>query len=340
MPLLPHADYYYDLTGTNAYVLLNGSPELVRKVVGFFEDNEIKVTGTGASRYPARSGAQYAWFMRVATVQGEKPQPEAVHSLLKKFNPDNHPDFERLQTQTRELQKSLDVLKQKQTEAESRLSVRESELERIRKNNEELSAKQAQIEMTAEERRSQARQLEQEVQLLREERESLKSEVQSSREFVDQFSADFDEREKALNILQQQYESVCAERDSLRQQVSEVSELPDSLGERRTSSAEQLICDMFKGIMPDVEFLKGSIELIATYLADPAVAIQRIRQVVFDKQNGTSVRAAKGWSEMRFSTGQDDSGRIYFRRIKECGYQILVSLKENQEHDIDYLKRQ
>jgi hypothetical protein len=41
-----------------------------------------------------------------------------------------------------------------------------------------------------------------------------------------------------------------------------------------------------------------------------------------------------------YSTGQDESGRLYFRPVDGSGYQVLVSLKEKQNKDTQYLKKQ
>lgn len=339
MPLLPHADYYYDLTGSNAYVLLNGTSELVRSVVAFLEDNHIRCTGTGVSRYPARSGVQYAWFIRVATETGEKPDFDVVHSLFRKFTPADHPNFQRLKFQTEELQRKLEALRNMQAEAALRLSTRENELEQVRKNNEELAAQQARIVFTAEQWKSRSERLQEEVELLREERARLTKEVQDNREYVDQFSVEFDAQEQALKILQQQYESICAERDDLKDRLSEIAKARDLPEQFQPSSTEKLMRQTFESLMPQVEFLKDSIELVATRLADPQSAMERIRQIVIEKQLGDPVRSATSWYEMHFNTGQDDSGRIYYQRIDGGGYRILVSFKENQEQDFRYFRR-
>lgn len=338
MALLPHVDYFYDLTGANAYVLLNGSREVLRSVVSLLEENHIRSTGTGESRYPARTGVQYDWFIRVTAETGEKPQPTTIHSLLKGFSPGNGPDFQKLQSHTRELQKSLDELKKKQLEAAARLSKREAELERVRKKNRELVEEQANIELSAEQLRSQVEQLEIEVSLLREERERLSGEIQQNQEYISEFSADFDAQEHELRVLQQQYESVCAERNNLRLQLSEASRSLDSAEERRPSSAEVLMGETLHSLMPNVEFLKDSVEIIAARLANPQPVLEITRQIVFEKRNGGNVEGAKGWQEIRFNTGQDSSGRIYFKP-GEGQYKILVSFKENQKPDIIYMKK-
>lgn len=340
MALLPHVDYFYDLTGANAYVLLNGSREVLRSVVSLLEENHIRSTGTGESRYPARTGVQYDWFIRVTAGTGEKPLPKTIHTLLQSFNPGNGPDFQKLQSHTRELQKSLDELKKKQVEAAAHLSEHEAELERVRKKNRELLEEQANIELSAEQRKSQVEQLEIEVSLLREERERLSREIQQNQEYIGEFSADFDAQEQELRILQQQYESVCAERNNLRLELSEAKGSSDSAGERRLSSAEVLTAEIFKSLMPDVEFLKDSLEIIAARLANPQPVLEIIRKVVFEKRTSGNVESANGWMEMHFSTGQDDSGRIYFRPEREGRYKILVSFKENQKPDIAYIKKQ
>jgi hypothetical protein len=51
-----------------------------------------------------------------------------------------------------------------------------------------------------------------------------------------------------------------------------------------------------------------------------------------------SVRGKVGWLTAHFSTGQDDDGRIYFRKDKDGQkWGILISRKNSQDRDIDNL---
>lgn len=345
MPLLPHVDYFYDLTtGYNAYVLLNGSPDLVRKVIQFLEDNHLRSTGSGPSRYPARSGAQYDWFIRVETSEGEKPEPAIVHPLLRKFDAEEDQKFrdevKKLQSQTTELQRLLGALKRSQEEAASRLAEREAELARMREKNQLLAEKQVSMKMTVAEWQMRAEQLQAENALLEEQNERLKHDVKDANNFVDEFSTEFDRQKQRFAILQAQYDSACAERDLVKSRLSELSEANPPETDCFSLSTVQLMRETFSSLLPNVEFLKDSVDLIAARLENPQPVINIIRQIVFEKQKGTDVEAAKGWQEMRFRTGQDRSGRIYFKPFGKGAYKILVSFKENQKHDINYMKKQ
>lgn len=345
MPLLPHVDYFYDLTtGYNAYVLLNGSPDLVRKVIRFLEDRQIRSTGTGPSRYPARSGAQYDWFIRVETSGGEKPEPAIIHPLLNNFDSDEDQKFrnevKRLQSQTSELEGLLGTLKQSQAEAASHLAEREEELARMREKNQLLAKKQASTKMTLAEWRTRAEQLQTENTLLEEQSERQKQEISDANNFVDEFSTEFDGQKQQFAVLQAQYDSACAERDQVKSRLAELSKARTPVTDFSSWSGLDLMRETLCSVFPNVEFVKDSIEIVAARLAEPQPVLEIIRQIVYEKRNGKNVEATSDWQEIRFRTGQDHSGRIYFKPFGENSYKILVSFKESQKQDINYMKNQ
>jgi len=345
MPLIPHADYFYDLTtGYSAYVLLNGSSDLVRKVARFLEDHDIRTTGVGPSRYPARSGVQYDWFIRVETLEGQKPQPAIVHSLLQDFDTEEdqkfQTEFKKLQSQTTELQTSLRTLKASQAQAASRLAEREAELARIREQNQSLAKKQASMRMTLEEWRERTEQLQAESALLEEQNERLKQEVEEAQHFVNEFSTEFDDQKQRFAVLQAQYDSVREERDQIKARLSEFREAQIHETDNTPLPTVQMMTEALCGLLPNVTFLKDSIEIIAARLAEPRPVLETIHQIVYKKRNGKNVEAATDWQELHFRTGQDHSGRIYFKPFGEDQYKILVSFKESQKQDINYIKNQ
>jgi len=104
-----------------------------------------------------------------------------------------------------------------------------------------------------------------------------------------------------------------------------------------TSALQRLVSSVF----PNVTFLRGSWDVLATEIQQPGNVLRDLFQIAFS-QNGIAaapVRGAPGWKEIHFSTGQRDDGRLYFRR---SGGQIeaLVSFKREQERDIQYLDKQ
>lgn len=343
---MPHVDYYYDLTGTYAYVLLNGPDERVQKVIQFLQGHDIRVTGHGKSNYPARSGRQYDWYVRVTTDGGAKPEIKTVHSLLKMFQTDDHLAVEQRPDQTRERQRMLGEQKQKQEELQQRLSKTEQELERKQREYEVLAARHAQTKDHADEAQRQAEEKAQQVSLLIEELGEEKKKLEDEISFSSTFATQFDEMLHDKNSLEQQYVSKCAEVDDLRAQLSEARERLEaqSTGEvtdKRAFSSERMMTDVLEAIYPEVKFLRDSIDALIT-LPDSKDALLKVRQIITNSDVGKikKIQAAGDWWEVYYSTGQDESGRLYFRPVDGSGYQVLVSLKEKQNKDTQYLKKQ
>jgi hypothetical protein len=343
---MPHVDYYYDLTGTYAYVLLNGPDERVQKVIQFLQGHDIRVTGHGKSNYPARSGRQYDWYVRVTTDGGAKPEIKTVHSLLKTFQTDDHLAVEQRPDQAHALQTMLQAQKHKLDEALAHLLRREQELERTRRENEDLAARQAQTKDHADGAQRQAESLAVRVRQLEEAYAQAKEDLQKQVNFVSGFVSDFDALREENKNLNNEISIERAKADKLKEALSEAREALEAPGtgevtDKRAFSSERMMKDVLEAIYPEVELLRDSVDTLIT-LDDNKYALQRIRQIVTKSDNLGRIDKLKNsdfW-EVYYSTGQDESGRLYFRPVDGSGYQVLVSLKEKQNKDTQYLKKQ
>jgi regulator of replication initiation timing len=311
MALLPHTDYFYDLTGFSAYILLNGDADLLRRVVDFLQENDIVSTGSGASRYPARSGAQYQWFIRVTDANGAKPDSATVHSLMRSFRDDSQAEqLTNLSAQLEELDKRLKM----QVE-----------------NNRALAAERESLKHTTKQR-------EIEISQLWGELESYERIKRENDEFIAAISEEVDSLKQVNQITSEQLVSTRADNERLIQQLSEGRQVQVSTPE--SSDLPRLMEDyeaFLKALMPNATFMRDSFDIMKR-LADPRPVLERIGQIVVQKQNGDQrVRSAEGWWEMHFNTGQDDNGRIYYR-ISPDRYEILVSFKGSQKQDFVYLR--
>lgn len=313
MALLPHTDYFYDLTSSSAYILLNGDADLLRSVIDFLENNHIHCNGSGVSRYPARSGVQYQWFIRVTDAAGAKPDPNTIHNLMRGFHRDSQT------TQITELSKQLEELdKRLKTQVE---------------NNRILAEERERLKHTAQ-------QHENEISQLWEELARYERIKRDDDEFIADISKEVDNLRQANEIASQQLVSLSAENEQLRQELSKAREASGTAVE--ASELARLMEDfetLLGCLMPNVRFIGDSLDVMVKRLDDRLPVLQRIGQIVVEKQRGTRVESARDWWEMHFNTGYSDNGRIYYRARLE-GYDILVSLKGSQKQDIDdYLKR-
>jgi len=95
-------------------------------------------------------------------------------------------------------------------------------------------------------------------------------------------------------------------------------------------------------LLPNVRLVRGCESILLHEFADPIHAIKVLGQMQSQpgKLNGERVEGAKPWRELRVSTGQDHTGRIYYAKSNADGYVALISSKHEQDRgDIDYMKR-
>jgi predicted nucleic acid-binding Zn-ribbon protein len=138
---------------------------------------------------------------------------------------------------------------------------------------------------------------------------------------------------------------------SLRDKVTHLSQsrpdapaMLDSISDGiSTLSANDRLCVAFETLLPRVTFLRDSIDRIIDGVEESRWAIQAILEIAIGKSLSKAVAGAPGWNQVRYGTGQDNSGRIYYRIGKggrKDHYDMLVSIKETQDPDIQYLKKQ
>ena len=90
-----------------------------------------------------------------------------------------------------------------------------------------------------------------------------------------------------------------------------------------------------------MSLLRGSSLVIVQELerSDPVLReLQRLSTSAGDVR-AKRVQRAPEWKELSFSTGQKNNGRLYFKQKDET-WLVLVSFKDSQERDIDYLIEQ
>jgi hypothetical protein len=95
-------------------------------------------------------------------------------------------------------------------------------------------------------------------------------------------------------------------------------------------------------LLPGLHFIRDSVPFLAGDLDDPAPVYRLLRAL--DTSGGDIPAGAKqlegvrGWWELYYRIGQRENGRLYFRLGGERK-DVLVSSKNEQDQDLDYLRR-
>jgi len=142
-------------------------------------------------------------------------------------------------------------------------------------------------------------------------------------------ASDYEELFKAYDEKCEQSKS---QSEIIRELEAKAERLSNSL-RRRTRFTDDLILGMFS----ECEFLRDSLQAIAELETAGGFA----RRLLSALHGGSGpqakpIQSAPGWLELHFSTGRDDSGRVYFRR-NSGKHQVLVSFKGEQETDLAWL---
>lgn len=148
---------------------------------------------------------------------------------------------------------------------------------------------------------------------------SLKEENERLRQLIDQTRAELERAEAQALAVQDN-----AQRKERELRRAQRQELPKFL---------QLFA-------PNLVLVGNSIDVLTVELRSYEDVLEKLRLLAYapEQVRAKRVQSASEWSELHFSTGRADDGRIYFKRSKDCCV-VLVSFKQQQERDIAYLKR-
>ncbi len=103
--------------------------------------------------------------------------------------------------------------------------------------------------------------------------------------------------------------------------------------------------DVLKAAFWNVNFLRGSLDVIVHELQNPIFVIHKISEI--ERKGGagsvgatSAVKGRPGWWETRFSAGSGNrEGRLYFRKSETGVFDVLVGKKSSQPSDIRSLKK-
>jgi len=301
MPLKPHTDYFFEERNGKGYFLLNGDMGRVEDVAEQLRRAGWQVHKIAKSWKPTkRTGVQYEWYIWVSNSDGSTP----YWTDFREFASSYQPVLE--QEREQERQRTLEELQQSR-----------QQIEQLLDQAQYLQEGRAELEQRLRDISREYQEIQQVYELFQGDNTRLEDENKELRAKVYVLESRIEQLESVIEGYQRQGKTV-------------------------TSSVDYQIA--FNTLFPQVEMLGQSLRTLAGWRT-PQAALRVIWQIASGETLGKRFQAAGGdWMEIsKVSNGQDDSGRIYYRCCKgEDGtlYQVLVSIKERQEHDAKYLGNQ
>ncbi len=294
-------EWYVDQGGQHAYLMLKGNRQVLNTLTEQLDQHGFSHTVTGRSYRPANNGLQYDIFVRV----DEK------------------------------VQKNLDSLRHFLDRVRNKPSQEPSTLSPTVPSPLEVELKQLRVAYA---------QLQQELQELKNIRLTELSKGNELEALFDAENKRLGETERALKlerdtlkndmvIMRAQLAAHHEKLVSYEQNEMERSHLPRRL--------EKDFEKMIKCLLPNLELVRDSVSVLSNELKDFSDAMRQLRLL---NEHGIvkakRVGGAPAWSEIHFSTGESDAGRIYFgERSKGGKIRVLISHKTLQPRDIKYLAK-
>lgn len=147
---------------------------------------------------------------------------------------------------------------------------------------------------------------------------------------------------EVIEIVDTDFRTLREENDKQKDKIAALEEELRCVERRiknaaRRGEAEKVI----QILLPNVEFLRNSIDVITRELKSYEPVLRTLYSIAIHQDYGQAkaVKGAPGWKELRFNTGQSNGGRLYFRSETDR-YLTLISFKNYQKQDIEYLRKQ
>lgn len=333
--------WLFDDSGYYAYLLVDCTEQDFGNLKTLLKERNFSVLAAGKSFRPAVDGRQYSYYVRLGTpVDGrhEKPSKDSVVTALKFSQalspPASHQplaDTSDVLAEVAELRGQLEVLARSLREVVDRT---QSVASQSIKQGKEVQDGLAQIGSRLREERTQI--IDSIVSAL-DTRLGDDERIQQLQKSI----AEFRQSETEWSTYNDDLKRLCAEKDErievLEQQVEKGASSVGESPQPRVSRQSQVA--VFQACLPNVKLIRGCEDVLFFEFSDPTRALEKISALVLSPKTvrGETVEAAKGWLELRCSTGTSNDGRIYFRRDETC-LSVLVSKKQEQEADIKYLR--
>ena len=130
------------------------------------------------------------------------------------------------------------------------------------------------------------------------------------------------------------------ENTSLRAKTLELQRALDSVARHRPKSRRHELDVVIDTLLPGIVLIRDSLDVMERELKSCEPVLRELRTLCWEPAavRAERVQAAPEWREKRFSTGEKDDGRLYFRQ-RDGTWMVLVSFKQSQQLDVEYLKR-
>lgn len=341
-------DWYFDGSGHYAYVLANG-PEVVLAVLDdCLTNGGLECRHSGQCHYPADNGVHYDWFIRVARPDGAPASAGDVEQALNGLvgiDPDPSAitptanETERLHEARSELRLERERARRERIDFQTeraellaRVTLLLNDLTRTREN---LQQTQGRVESVPPDP---------ELEDLREQMQLLAAELRHARDdfktFEEVLEAEKTDLQGEIETLYTDLITARAERDqALARPQDESATLRTaptaSIGRAaREASLASTLGHLFPHLRVDPE----SVSFLGNEVAEPQHALRLLFRLETDPRNLRSkkVHTCNGWRERKFSTGQSDDGRMYYKR-SDNQYRVVLSTKKEQARDFERL---
>ena len=142
---------------------------------------------------------------------------------------------------------------------------------------------------------------------------------------AEELFAELERASQTIQLLQQEKADAIRERDTLRIRVT------------KRVSVSSVLAEVF----PEITFVQNSTSIIDQHFSSVKALGGKLRAILNNapEMSRNPIRGARtDWYEVRFSTGSDGDGRVYFHRASQSNVYVLVSLKEHQKSDTAWIR--
>lgn len=332
----------FDDTGYYAYLMVDCPPSDFEELKNLLKKQNFSVLAAGKSYRPAADGKQYNYYLRLGTpVDGwhVKPTRASVVNALKfsqALSPQSHPAPEILADSSDVLAELGEVRGQLELLTRAIREVAEKSQSAVVQGTKQSQDIQDGIAQIGSRLREERTQIINSIVNALDTRLGDDERIRQLQESIAKFQTSEEEWSKYNDALKRE----CDEKDerilSLTEQL-ESERRAEGIPQSRASRQSQVA--VFNACLPTVNLIRGCEDILFIEFSDPAKAIRLISQLVLEPAavKGEAVEGARGWFELRFSTGNGNNGRLYFRRDGHK-LDVLVSTKQEQEADIKYLR--
>jgi hypothetical protein len=172
----------------------------------------------------------------------------------------------------------------------------------------------------------------------------IEEELKTGNELISEYGRDADQARKEVDQALEVRRNFEAELSELHARVQHLQAAREECValRQRIGRHDARMLEVLSAALPSVREVRGSLRTALSELIDPLPLIRLLQEVVYEtypvRHKPTLFRGADGWWEHRFRTGEDDQGRLYFRRRADA-VDVLVSHKRDQNRDEQYLRK-